>query len=218
MTPQFLFIKVSQASVLLPVLAGWTQYKRLTFPFRVLFYFFVAGIGFEILSGILKAVCHNNIPGLHLLVFVEFLVFSTVYYCYFQKGSILRLFIGVNTIVFLAAWLADLFINGIWVWNVFSRSYSSVSLTCYTLIYFYFLFKRDTTQYSAQDSMFWVSIGALVYFGSNMLYFILHNVLAGKAYNTAVMSIYFHAAINIIAHFLYAQAFRCFRITKTAAL
>lgn len=152
---------------------------------------------------------------MHLFTLVEFLTFSVVYYHHFQKNSVLQLFIGINTIVFIAACLADaFFVNSIWMPNTLSRSYSSISMICYALAYFYFMFSKEVTQYSAEHPMFWLNIGAIIYFGCNTLYFMLNNYLINRAVHTANFSLYFHAAINIIANCLYAQSFRCFRKPK----
>lgn len=217
MTPKAFYINLSQASVLLPVITGLLYYRNLTRSYRILFYFFVASVGFEVAAEIMKYVLQNNIPALHLFTLAEFLALSMVFYHHFQKNSILRLFIGINAIVFVGAALADaLFINSIWTWNTLSRSYSSVTMICYALVYFLFLFRHETPEYSVGHPMFWVSTGVLFYFGTNMLYFLLHDYLVRRSYNTAITSILTHAMINIITYSVYAQSFRCFRTPRQA--
>ena len=214
MSPKFFYITLSQASILLPVIAGATYYKKLSQPFRVFFYFFITTIGFEIQASVLKQIYHNNMPGLHLFTLVECLAFSVVYYQHLQKNSIFRLFIGINSIVFIALCFVDAFlINSIWTLNPISRSYSSVSMICYTLGYFYSMFRKDTLQYSSEHPLFWVNVGALIYFGSNTLYFMLGYWFLRKV-DMALFGLFFHAMINIIANCLYAQSFRCFKNQK----
>lgn len=216
LSPVFFYIKLSQASVLLPVATGIAAYKKLPLPFKVLFYFFVASIGFEAQASILKRVYHNNMPGLHLFTLVEFLVFTTVFYHHFRKNSPLRLFTGINTIIFLVVWPADaFFINGLWHSNSLSRSYSSVSMIGYTLVYFFFLFRKDMPEYRSDHPMFWISTGALLYFGANTFYFMLANYFIIDT-APAEYSVAFHAVINIISNLLYAQSFRCFRKQEMA--
>lgn len=219
LTLHALFIKFSQASVLFPMIMGLIYYKRLNNAFRLLLYFFLSALLFELQASVLKVYYQNNMPGLHLYTLVEFLVFSRVYYLHFQKNSILRLFIGINTIVFIGACIADaFFISSIWGWNTFSRSYSSVSVICYALLYFYLYFKGESGQDSPDHPMFWVAAGSLFYFSCNMLYFMLNEYLVRHAYYTAYVGLRMHAAINLIAHLLYAQSFRCFRTQKVALL
>jgi len=214
MSPTFYFVKVSQAAVLLPVIVGIRNYQRLTPGLRVLFYFLVATIGFEIQASVIKQFLGNNMPGLHLYTLVEFLAFSAVYYYHFQKNSALQLFIGINAIVFIAICFADAFwINSIWKLNPLSRSYSSVSMIFYTLVYFYFMFQKDTPNYSIEHPMFWVNIGALIYFGTNAIYFMMISSLALHR-EIASFGLFFHNILSIVANCLFAQSFRCFRIQK----
>lgn len=212
MTLKVFYINLSQASVLLPIIAGLLNYKRLTWPYKVFFYFFVFCAAIEASSDVMKSVLTNNMPILHLYTLVEFLVFSTVYYSHFQEDRKLRLFIKINAIFFVALCLADaLFINGIWAWNTLSRGYSFISMFCYTLIYFYFMFQKDGEQYNARHPMFWISCSALIYFGTNLLYVLSFKKLMLADAGTAIKITFVHAGLNIIAHILYAQSFRCFR-------
>ncbi len=212
MTLRIIYIKLSQASILIPVFAGIANYRRLTPSLRLLLYFFLATIGFEVQASILGKVYHNNMPGLHLFTFVEFLLFSTVYLLFFWKHRILSLLIGFNMLVFTIAALADaFFIHDIWTINTLSRSYSSAAMLCYTLVYFYFMFSKDETRYSMKYPMFWVNAGVLVYFGSNILYFMFNEDLMARGSVASFFGLGVHATLNIIANYLYAQSFRCFK-------
>lgn len=217
MSPNFYFVTAAQASGLLPVIVGIRNYRLLSPAFRLLLYFLVLSIGFDIQGTILKQFYSNNMPGLHLYTLVEFLAFSAVYYSHFQKNSALQLFIGINAIVFVAVCLADAFwINNIWSLNPLSRSYSSVSMIFYTLVYFFFMFRKDTESYSMTHPMFWVNIALLIYFGFNTLYFMLGHWMM-KHKEMAFLGLFLHNTMNIVANCLFAQSFRCFRIQKAVS-
>lgn len=210
MSGRIIFITLSQASVFLPVIAGYTYYKKLDTAFRLLFYFFVLSVFFEIQTNISIHLYHNNMPGLHLFTFLEMLAFSAVYLFYFKKKMpYVQPLISLNTIVYVIAAIAGVGINGIWAPNSISRTYSSVSLTCYVLIFFYDLFVSDIKLYCWQYPMFWISIGVLIYFSVNLFYFMLINYLIKNAAFTGQISLFTHAAINIIANCLFARAFTC---------
>ena len=209
---RIIYIKLSQASILLPVFAGLANYKKLTLPFRILFYFFLACIGFEVQASIMGKIYNNNMPGLHLFTIVEFLVFSTVYYMFFKKNRAIAILISINAIVFTTIALTDaLFIHNIWTINRIGRSYSSASMLCYTLLYLYFMFSKDETDYNSKHPIFWINTGALVYFGSNGLYFMVSKDLMDMGSFASKIGLCIHAGLNIIANYLYAQSFRCFR-------
>lgn len=215
MSLEILCIRLSQASSLLPIIRGVRNYRRLTMPFKLLLYFFVISIGFEVLSVVLARVFHNNMPGLHLFTIVELLTFSSIFYIFFRRKRKLALFILINTAVFLLAAAADICHRGIWSYNAIARSYSSISILSYTLIYFYFMFGADERSYTIEHPMFWVSIGTIVYFGSNALYFMFNDDLMTKGPAASKMGGVVHLGLNIIANYLYAQSFRCFN-SKTA--
>lgn len=212
MLPRILFIKISQATILLPVFEGLKSYKYLTAPFRLLLYFFLSTIIFEVQASIAGKLYHNNMPGLHLFTLTEFLVFSTVYYRFFRERKLLAAVIAVNALVFMVLALTDaLYIHDIWTINRLARSYSSISMLCYTLIYFYFIFSREDLAFTSRHPMFWVNIGALVYFGSNALYFMVSKDLIAMGSFASKIGLCIHGGLNIIANFLYARSFRCFR-------
>lgn len=151
-------------------------------------------------------------PGLHLFTIVEFLTFSTLFYLFFRKNRILSTLIGINMVIFTIVALADaLFIHNIWMVNTLGRSYASASMLCYSLIYLYFMFSTDEARYSSRHPMFWVNAGILVYFGANALYFMFNKDLLARSPFTETLGLYIHAGLNIIANYLYAQSFKCFK-------
>jgi hypothetical protein len=211
-----IFVWLSQASIFLPIISGLINYRRLTTPFRALLYFFLASIGFEVQSIVLIDLYHNNMPGLHLFTFVEFLTFSFVFSVFFRRKKRLSQLMIVNAVLFVLLAVADaFFVHGIWQVNTIARSYSSISILAYALIYFYFMFRLDERNYTIEHPMFWVSVGTLVYFGSNTLYFIFREDLIARGSTALLIGGSIHALLNIIANFLYAQSFRCFS-PKTA--
>ena len=211
----FCYIKLSQASVLLPVLFGWHWYKNLTQEFRLLFWFFVSCVFFEIQASALKKVVGNNMPGLHLYTATQMFAFSYVFRAY-MRDKRMRDLITVNFFVFLALAIADAtVINTIWKHNTIARPYASMSFVIYALIFFYQLLKSDRVLYSWQYPMFWFSLSALIYFALNAHNFILNNYLIKYNKDIVNLSVYTHALLNIIAHCLSAQSFRCFRTQKS---
>jgi hypothetical protein len=211
MTLHAIYIKISQVSVLMPIIAGIIYYKALTKPFKVLFYFFVIASLFEIQASITAAIYHNNMPGQHIYTVVEFLALSTVYFLHMQKNSIAQYLISINTIVFIGIACKNAFYDsgGFMVSNDLSRSYSSVFMIVYTLSYLYYLFQKDATLYMWQYPMFWFCTGTLIYFGGNILHIqirkeLIHDIAMERLCQN------FHALLNIIAYCLYTQSFRCF--------
>lgn len=213
---RFIYTKISQYSVLLPIIIGFAYYKKLNRPFRIFLYFLVVASLVELVSSNTRWIYGNpnNRPVGHAFFLLEFIAFSLVYFLHFFEYRAIRSLIGINMIVGTAIALSDAFyINGIWNMPTVARSYFSVSIVLYVLIFLFFLFK-DIRLYSWQHPMFWLSIGALLYFANNILYFILIDYLIQEEVKIEALSWGAHDAFNIIAHVLYAQSFRCFRNQK----
>lgn len=211
-----LFAIVSQVSLLLPIVAGWMHYKKLNRPFRLLYYFFLSCIGFELLAAGTRIIYNNNMPGLHLYAIVQFLIFSAVFFHHFKENSTVGRLILFNAIAAFMIAVADVFfIDGIMHNNTVARSYDATSMVIYALVYFYMLFRQDTRlSYNSSDPMFVFTIAVLLYFGNNMFYFMLRRYLLANARHIETFSYYMYLTLNIIAHFLYAQSFRCFNKWK----
>lgn len=210
-----ILLVISQLSVLLPVIVGIKYYKSLTKPFKILLFFFIVSILFEILGEVTRKVYHNNMPGQHAYTVIEFLALSTVFYLHIQKNSLARYLISINTIIFIGIAFKNAFYDcgGYMVPNDLSRSYSSVSMIVYTLLFLYYLFQKDDMMYMWEYPIFWICAGTLIYFGGNMLYVMIRSKLI---YNAPTEWIYhdFHALLNIIAYCSFTQSFRCLRKQK----
>lgn len=206
------FIKASQASLILPAVMGLVYYRRLDKSFKLLFWFLIASILFEIQASVLKEVFHNNMPGLHLYTFLEFITFSTLFYSHFTKNKTFHWLLILNIVAFIVISIADaMFINGIWKPNGLSRTYSSVSLVILSLLFFYQLFADVQEFYIWEYPMFWFSAAILIYFGLNIFYFMLNNYLIKNMYSVAFNGMRVHAAINILANCIFAKSFACFK-------
>jgi hypothetical protein len=214
---RYIFTKISQYSVLQPIIVGIIHYRRLTPAFRILFYFFVFSLIVETASSNTMKIygSDNNMPLGHLFFFVEFLVFSIAYFLHLRKTKAARIMIGINLIIGTVVAFTDAFyINDIWILPTLSRPYFSVSIVVYILIYFYFLFK-GSLQYNRIDPMFWISAGGLIYFASNWNYFAFNSEWMRDNFPVSNAAWYAHDLLNIIANALYALSFRCFRKQNT---
>ncbi len=214
---QFIYITISQLSVLAPIAAGAIYYKKLPLSFRLFFWFFVFSLIAEAQAYIVNRILHQyNTPGMHVFCLVEFWAYSMMYYFHFKKNSKMRQLIAINAVILTGLAFAEAFVfGGLLQQPTVSRSYSSVFIVLYTLIALYSLFQREGTRYSWQYPIFWVCIGALIYFATNFLYFMLKKWLLINAPEIEKFSYHSHAAFNIIGNCLFAQSFRMFRKWET---
>jgi hypothetical protein len=207
----YLLVKLSQASVLIPLIWGISKYKYIADYQKVLFLLLLVAVPFEIQASLFKKVYHNNMPGLHLYTVVEFVLTSIIFIKYFVFKKSMRNLITVNMLLLILLALLDgTVFNGIWHSNTYARTYASISLLIYALYYFHYTLQATLAQEPAiKQPMFWIAIGILVYYSINILYFMLNNYLVSYHYYIAHSSMKVHALLNIILHLLFAKSFQC---------
>ncbi len=211
-----LYIYLSQASSLFPIIAGLCYFRKFNLSFQVLLLFFFSSFFFELLSIYLAKKYHNNLPGLHLYTAIEFLVFSSFYFLK-SKQKLYSKIILLNTILFLVVALADaFFINSIWKFNNNSRTYACASLVIYSLVYFYGLMKSDEIINLWKAAIFWINVGVLFYFATNLFFFMLENYFSTTDVPLMAIGLYIHSSVNIITNIIFAYSFLQLKKNKVA--
>jgi hypothetical protein len=209
---ELVFIKISQASVLLPLIAGLRNYRFLSRSFRVFILLFVSCMLLEIAGMIMKAEIRNNMPAYNLVPFVEFYFLTMLYMDYFSGRKYYDSFFAVCIAVFTAIALLDLFvIHRFSVPNTYAHSLESFILVIYSLIYFYDHFTRAALVNNRLSPMFWVNAGVFIYFPVNMVLFLIANYLIRYNINLANQAFTMHSMFNIILNVCFAWAFICHR-------
>lgn len=213
---EYFFIKISQATVLLPFIAGLINYRFLNRPFRVFILLFVSCVLLEIAGMIMKAESRNNMPAYNLVPFAEFYFITMLYMHYFSGRKYYESFFAVCTAVFTAIALLDLFlIHGFKMPNTYAHSLESFILVVYSLLYFYDHFTRAALVNNRLSPMFWVNAGVFIYFPVNMVLFLIANYLNRHNVDFANQAFNMHSVFNIILNVCFAWAFICFRKTTS---
>jgi hypothetical protein len=208
------YIHLAQASSFLLTIIGLCFLRKTNLSFLILLSFFLVSFLFEFVAFFLAKKYHNNLPGLHIYTVIELLAFSYFFF-YNSKRKFYFKIILLNTILYLAVALADAtFINTIWKFNTYSRTYASASLVIYSLIYFYTLMESDEIINLWQSPIFWINIGVLFYFATNLFFFMLSNYISSTDVKLIPIGLYFHSTINIIANCIFAYSYFCIRKNK----
>jgi len=204
--------KVSQVSVLIPLITGIVFYKKLSKSFKFFVFYFSIAVIAECAASLSGLYLGNNLFILHFFIPLEFAFFSCVFYLYFFSRRIKRL-IFLVFILFVCLALIELIITGLWNHNSITRSFESVFLIWYSLIYFYQYFKSNNEIPVYIQPMFWFSSGVLIYFSIDFFSFMMINQLLKRNIEIAYLSKMIHVFINIIAYLFYTMSFRCFQKT-----
>lgn len=211
MTGNEIFIKISQGSILFPLVLGILNFKKIAKHYKYLTIFLIAGVIAEIFSFIFKNIFNNNMVVLYIFTPFEYLLFTSVYKLYLGKKRINQLLV-ISHIVFIVFVLIDLFIySNINLPNFLSRTYEGITITILCLMFFFNFFKTNEQFEIWKYPMFWISIGGLIYFTLNVFFFMLLLILVLENPNLANASTDLHGIYNILANIAFGIAFLCLK-------
>jgi hypothetical protein len=205
--------KISQASVIIPIIIGLLFYKGLNRSFKVFFFYFPIAAIFEVTAALSKYYNGHNLFLLHLFIPIEFVFFIYPFYIYFTSSFIKKGIIVISILFFVGCILNTLYF-GMLNYNSIPRSFESIFLIFLSLCYFYQFFNTNNEIQVYTQPMFWLSSGILIYFCIDFFSFMMINLLLKKDMEMAYISKTIHAIINIIGYLLYSISFRCFQKIK----
>lgn len=159
----------------------------------------------EALSSYLIGRQQNNLILLHFFTLAEFFAFSSFIYFHLKSRHILTLMYIVIWIGFTLTAIFEMAINGIYVYNSFTRGLESILIV---LLLIYFVSNRKShTWRGAYIPLYCMFVGLFIYFGPQMFNFIwMENVIQTK-FNLALLLKNYHAWINIFSNILYTMSF-----------
>jgi len=206
MTAYKLFIKISQFSVLIPLITGLRYYRKLNGGFKVFVWYFGFALGMELLSMLANELFCNNLFLMYFLVPYEFMFFAYVF-CFPNNGLFKKVATTAGGILGIAL-IADLSIYGFLGAPSVSRSIESALLILLALRYFYFYFKGNSIAPVYRQPLFWFSSGVLVYFGIDFFTFMMSNVLLENNESVARMAKVLHGVLNIVSYIFFMVSFQ----------
>ncbi len=206
---QALYKKVSQASILIPIIAGLIHYKNLNKPFKRLVWFFMFCAFIEIGASTLVQIFHNSMPLLHFFTLVEFCMFTYMYvYFYTIKTKYYYITIAV---FFLIALMDALFINTIYKFNSLTRSIESITLVLAALFFYYSNIKSKHPVSIYTQPMYWFSTATMVYFSVNFFMFMMMSFFQSNNSPIGSIANNVHGAVNILSNILFVFSFVSFK-------
>jgi hypothetical protein len=201
-----LFIRLSQASIVIPFIAGILNYNQLNKPFKGLVWFFMFCGLIEIMATQLKTIMGNNMPLLHVFSVIEFCIFAYVFIQYFSFP--IKWFYLLVVAFLIIAIIDAVFISTIYKMNSVARNVECIVLIIAALYFYYTNIKANVSHSIYKKPVYWFSTAVIVYFSINFFFFLAMNFLP---YNFSMLAIYFHGIINIIANTIFAISFISFK-------
>ena len=196
---------VSLFIIILPLSIGIYKYRHLNTSQKGLLYLLIATALTEIISNLLWYRSVNNFPVFHLYTIVQFLLITIIYkeelYPLFSK----KFFIIISTCFLITGIGNALFVQSIYTFNSNTITLSGLLIIFFTLAYFYKLLKEIKYSTLERNPMFWLNVGFLIYFSSNLLLFFLNNNLMPNSIPAYVVWSA-HAIVNIMLNIFYTIA------------
>jgi hypothetical protein len=199
-----LHVTLSQLSSFAPFLGGLFKFKHLKRDTKILFAFFTVAL---ITEAIVKILAYNKINNLwlfHVFTIVEY-SFWVIVFSFWQKEHNVKKILKVSILIFAIIWLVNLIfsIERFSEYNNVSRSIESILLTAIALFTIYNSYLESYVELY-KNYIFCFSIGVLIYFSGNFLFFSLgSSIVNGIDVGTI------HSILNISANLCYLRGFLC---------
>jgi len=146
----------------------------------------------------------NNMPIFHIYTILEFIVIS-FFFKSVHNNKLYTLFSCIILLIFIIlSVINSIFIQGIWIFNTYSRSIEAVILIGYCI---FGLIQLINKMDSFNNSVFWYTSGLLVYFSASFVLFIVANLTLGidKSLNWILWHI--HAFMVFILYIFITKGF-----------
>lgn len=183
---------------IIPIAIGLIKYKMLT-PVKLLIWtLMICSVALNIIQLILGAYHIRSLFIGHIYTLIEF-----VFIVYIYKTMLNKLIPNaVFTIILIAfvffSLLNAFFIQGWQANNSYQRTIESVLVVGFALLYFYNTTRELKVKQIERESMFWLSVGVLLYFSGALFIFIFSNYLLHYSRSLALTFWVAHAFFLIL--------------------
>ena len=167
-------------SCFLPIILCSIYFKSCWNNYKILFYYSLTILIFELISAYYAAFSRNN----HLII-LTFFIFEVIYLVIFyvqliENKLFKKTFIGLGTIAIFAI-LTNIF-NGTSLVSDYSISIQSFCFISISLISYYYILSNSGSIQLGSSVLFWITTGSFVYFsGIFFVYMFITTLLSEKS-------------------------------------
>jgi len=197
---------VSNLSVLIlavAVIFCLLHFRKLSLPFRVLFYQLCFALGTEIVSGMLWAENINNLPLLHAYTLGEFCLLARMYLIVFDRHPLKRILRIAAAMVALCIAAGSLAFGSLREPNDLGRTLESVAFIALSV---YYLAQPTTEQdpgiTPSHHPFFWINAGILIYFSGSLFIFLFSGYLLSFSSDINMKLWSLHALLSLLLYCL----------------
>ena len=195
--------------LVLIILYGFSNFKYLDKPYRILVWLIVTTILNEIISKYLAYTIKTNMPAYHIYAHIQYLFLSAIYFSLFSKKSFGRYF-AISSFIYTLFFsiINSLYIQSINIVpsNVFLSN--SLFITVYTLLIYKQIIQNVIAIPLYKQGKFWLNTATLFYFSTTLLFWAFFNSLQ-RNNSIPETILYIYNIVTIITYCLYGFSIFC---------
>ncbi|MDB5287854.1 MAG: hypothetical protein JWR05_2803 [Mucilaginibacter sp.] len=193
-------------SVLIPLVTALINFKYLSKPFKIIFWFVLLSGVINLICIILLEVLHKqNIIIYHIDNIFEFVVLSAFYYCFQNNTG--RKAISWILVIFIILYIVELYFKGLSVNNTYTHSLSAVIIIAYCIQLTFKQSEKDDKINWGDDGINWINTGILIYFSSGLFMFMSANYFLTASQFMIRLIWTIHDTILFLQYVLFAIGF-----------
>lgn len=198
-----LFYLLVFSLILIGAFCGFLRYKSLNPPFIKLFpYFLLFQFAYQFAGyyySFVYTAHQSNFPIFNIANFINFTFFASFFYTILSDRRV-KLFILSTSILWVFFFFANVLLESITSFMVYSRTAIGILIVVYSLLYFYeILTDENVNKNPFRDATFW--------FSTALFFFYLCSTLTTSLWNYLVINDYSYGRllINLFAFLLYGM-------------
>lgn len=183
------------------VIIGIVRFKKMTPPFRILFYLLVCTLISEIVTRVLAKSIRNSSPAYHFYLPIQFILLFLIYSLLFRINEKRITFAAICGFIIIS-FLNSFYFQGILRFPSNIALLSSGIFIVFSLFYFKRMLQGVEQESIFRQGAFWFNSGVLIFFTTTFLFWGFYNFLLKNHISTKPIStvIYF---INILIYLMF---------------
>jgi hypothetical protein len=170
--------------------------------FRIICYYLFWVCAIQAASFHLWKARTNNLPLLHLYVFIEILLLSLFYCHVLGRHYPRRLFIMITGGVLTLALLNTLFVQHIFHFNTYTKAIESLLFICLSFAWYNKMILDPGTDTAYTNAVTWMVTGFLIYFTGSLLLFVFSSQLMTLEKKLRLIAWNINTVLSVILYLL----------------
>lgn len=195
---------IAPSIVLLPIIIGIFKMTFWNHSQRVVFFYMIFCLFFNVIAVLTAFYGINNMPLLHLYTILEFCILSYVFVIFFRHRLISKMLISINVffIIYAAYYALE---NSLYHHNVYPRFLGSILIVFLCLVYLVKNFNKIPSP--KLNFKLIISVGLLLYYASASALFGFSGKLMELTRSTEGVLWNIHATVMLLMYLIFAYAY-----------